>query len=228
MNIRALAMLVLTGPGIASGQFVWPKADYHRHDPGVYQEDPFITKYRTKFFAVFHGDFKTFEDAYKEIQGMVQKDPHDARALVWLGNGQTVEAGLLLAKGKPAEGALLLEESRKTMRRAVALHPDDYGVYMMEAATLYVQSQFWPDKYIPASNWECLRDDCEHLLKTLGPKIDHVSIHVRGEAYGELGVACAKLGQKEKARAAFEKLIKSDPGTLYAEKARAEIGKLRE
>jgi tetratricopeptide (TPR) repeat protein len=226
MNSRGLALLVLTGPGIASGQFVWPKPESHVHDPGAYREDPFITKYRTKFFAVFHGDFKTFEDAYKEIQGLVAKNPRDARALVWLGNGQTVEAGLLLAQGKAKQGAELLDESRKTMRRAVAMHPDDYGIYMMEAATLYVQGQYWPSKYIPASNWETMRDDCEHLLRTMGPKIKQVSVHVRGEAYGELGIACAKLGEKEKARKAFEMLETSDPGTLYAERAKSEIAKL--
>ena len=219
-------MLALLGAGYARGQFVWPKPEYHRHDPGVYREDPFITKYRTKFFAVFHGDFKTFEDAYKEIQGMVARDPRDARALVWLGNGQTIQAGLLLAGGKTAEGVALLKTSRQTMRRAVALHPDDYGVYMMEAATLYVQGQYWPDKYLPASNWETLRDDCEKLIRALGPRIGQVSVHVRGETYGELGVAYAKLGDRTKARRAFEKIVQNDPQSQYAEKALKEIQKL--
>lgn len=221
-------MLVLTWPGIAAGQFVWPKEEYHAHDPGVYREDPFITKYRAKFFAVFRGDVKTFEDAYKEIQALVAKNPHDARALVWLGNGQTVEASLMRLRGKQADAEALREESCKTLRRAVAMDPNNYGIYMMEAATLYVQGQYWPDKLIPRSNWLTLRDDCEHLLRTLGPKIDKVSIHVRGETYGELGVAYTKLGNKRMAVETFRKLLKSDPGTLYANRAKTEIAKLTE
>jgi tetratricopeptide (TPR) repeat protein len=208
------------------GQFVWPKAEDHTHEAAVYHEDPFITKYRTRFFAVFHGDVKTFHQAFGEIQEMVNKDPKDARALVWLGNGQTVQAGLLYVTGKKQEGIKLLETSRETMKRAVSLKPDDYGIYMMQAATLYIQGQYWPPDLVPRENWETLRDDCQHLIRTLGPRIKDVSVHVRGETYGELGVSYLKLGDTAKAKAAFKTILELAPNTDYADQAKRQLSKL--
>lgn len=222
-----LAPLVLSASltPLAAAQFVYPKPDYHRHDPNVYREDPFITRYRARFFAVFRGDFKTFEAAYQEIQGMVRKNPKDARALVWLGNGQTVEAGLLKVQGKKAESDRLLAASRQTLDRAVALRPKDPNIYMMRAATLYIQGQYWNAQELPRSNWEELRDDCRRFIAYVGPKrIPKLSIHVRGEVYGELGIAYKNLGEPEKAREAFAKVIELCPGTDYAARARKEMG----
>lgn len=210
------------------GQFVYPKPEYNVPEPGLYVEDPFIVKYRKEFFSVFRGDFKRFEKAFGEIQSMVQKDPTDARALVWLGNGQTVKAGLSENLGKKKEATILLAQSRKNLDRAVALLPEDPNIYMMRAATLFIQGQYWPANNIPMANWEKLRDDCNHFIAFLGPeKIKRVSIHVRGEALGELGIAYVKLGEKDKARKAFEQVIALDPGTDYETRARKEIANLR-
>ena len=217
---------VLLAASLASAQFVFPKPEYHAVDPGVYQEDPFIVEYRQKFFAVFHGDFKTFDKAYAEIGTMVRKNPKDARALVWLGNGQTVKAGVLLMSKKKDESLRLLAKSRETLDRAVRLRPEDPNIYMMRAVTLYIQGQYWPAG-VPRSNWEKLRDDCLKFIQWLGPdRVRRASIHVRGETYGELGIAYTKLGDKAKAREAFEKVIELDPHTDYATRAKKEIAKL--
>lgn len=176
---------------------------------------------------MFRGDFKRFDKAYSEIEQMVQKDPKDARALVWLGNGQTVKAGLLSNTGKKDEGEKMLVASRKNLDRAVALRPEDPNIFMMRAATLFIQGQYWPASDVPRSNWEKLRDDCQHFIAFLGPdKIKRVSIHVRGEAFGELGIAYTKLGDKAKAKEAFEKVIELNPGTDYETRAKKEIAKL--
>jgi tetratricopeptide (TPR) repeat protein len=209
-------------------QFVWPKPEYRKAEPGLYVEDPFIVEYRQKFFSVFRGDFKTFDKAYTEVDDMVRKNPKDARAMVWLGNGQTVKAGLLLGRGKKEEAMKLLAESRKTLDRAVSLRPTDPNIYMMRAATLYIQGQYWPPSAIPRSNWEKLRDDCLKFIKFLGPaKLKRASIHLRGETYGELGIAYAKLGEARKAREAFETVIRLNPDTDYSKRATAEIEKIK-
>ena len=121
----------------------------------------------------------------------------------------------------------MLEESRKTLDKAVALSPNDPNIYMMRVATLYIQGQYWPATLVPKANWEHIRDDCLKFIQTIGPeKMKKVSVHVRGEAYGELGVAYKKLGDKEKAKAAFKMVQQLDPGTEYAEKAKDEIKSL--
>jgi tetratricopeptide (TPR) repeat protein len=218
----AVTVLVALAPA-ARAQFVFPKPEYNVSVPGTYEEDPFIVKYRQKFFSVFRGDFLTFNKAYEEIQAMLKKDPNDARALVWLGNGQTIKAGLLRIQRDPANKELV-EKSRKTLDRAVALRPDDPNIYMMRAATLYIQGQYWPTEEIPRANWEKLRDDCTKFLKFIGEdRIRKVSIHVRGEALGELGIAQARLGNKAAAISAFRRIIELNPGTTYSERAKKEI-----
>lgn len=212
---------------VAHAQFVYPRSEYHDQKPGIYKEDPFISHYRQEFFAVFQGDFPRFEKAYKEIKAMVAKNPKDARALIWLGNGQTVEAGVLRMKGQAKQAADLLVLSRKTMDEAVALRPKDPNIYMMQAATLYVQGQYW-GKAVPKSGWEELRDDCLKLIAYLGPKMAKMSVHVRGEAYGELGIAYKNLGDKNKAADAFRKIIALDPKTDYSARAEKELHALGE
>lgn len=213
---------------VASAQFVWPKPeDNVQKVPGTYKEDPFITEYRQKFFAALRGDFKTFEKAYVEIEAMVQKDPKDARALVWLGNGQTIKGLKLYLTGQRPAAASMFEESRKTLDKAVALRPKDYNIYMMRAATLYAQGQYLPASMIPKQNWEHIRDDCRALVKEMGPeRVRAASIHVRGEAYGEMGIAYARLGDKMKAREAFEKVVELNPGTAYEARAKKELAAL--
>lgn len=226
MRIRFLLLVGLLLPGLASAQFVRPKPEYHNAEPGLYVEDPFIVKYRQEFFSVFRGDFDRFEKAYAEIKGMVEKDPKDARALVWLGNGHTVKAGLLMMGGKAEDGLKLLEESRATLDKAVALSPEDPNIYMMRAATLYIQGQHMPSDKVPTVVWERLRDDCLKFIGYIGEKMPRVSIHMRGETYGELGVAYLKLGEKEKAREAFQKILELVPGTTYADRATKELAAL--
>ncbi len=218
---------LLAAASSAHAQFVFPKASEHEQKrPGTYVEDPFITEYRQKFFAALHGDFKTFDAAYVEIDAMVRKNPRDARALVWLGNGQTIRAIKASFKGQREEAASLLAESRKNVDAAVALKPKDYNIYMMRATTLYAQAQYVPGIPVPRSNWEHIRDDCLALLKEVGPRVNGASTHVQGEAYGELGIAYVRLGEKAKARMAFENILRLTPDTAYAERAKKEIAAL--
>lgn len=223
---RLLICSLFLIPGLGSAQFVFPRPEYHTHDPSVYQEDPFIVHYRQEFFSVFRGDFARFEKAYAEIQQMAKKNPRDARAVVWLGNGDTVKAGLLWMQGKKDQSLKLLEESRPILDRAVALKPEDPNIFMMRAVTLYIQGQNWPAENIPKENWEKLRADCLHLIMLLGKDFPRVSLHVRGETYGELGIAELKLGDTKAAAAAFQKVIEFCPGTDYEERARKELAAL--
>jgi len=223
LSVPAILAIAATG----AAQFVYPKPSDNVSVPGTYREDPFIVEYRAKFFSVFRGDFATFERAYAEVTEMTRKNPKDARALVWVGNGQTIKATLLRLQGKPEEAEALLAKSRKTLDAAVALRPQDPNIYMMRAATLYIQGQYWKADVLPRSLWETLRDDCLKFIAFVGPeRMKKVSIHVRGEAYGELGIAYKNLGEREKAIAAFRKVAEMNPGTDYERRALREIAAL--
>lgn len=226
MRFFWLGFLGLAVMTTANAQFVRPKPEYNRPEPGVYTEDPFIIKYRAEYFAVFKGDRVRFERAHAEIGEMVRKNPKDPRALVWYGNGQTVKAALAYITGKREEADQLAERSRQNLDKAVAMRPEDPNIYMMRAATLYVQGQYFPKDAVPRITWERLRDDCLTFIQFLGDRITRVSIHVRGETYGELGIAYLNLGEKEKARQAFQRVIELCPNTAYAERAQREIAAL--
>ncbi len=222
----ALPLLVLILTTIADAQFAYPRPQDNVSEPGLYTEDPFIVHYRKRYFAVFRGDYKTFQTAHAEIREKVRKNPNDARALVWLGNGQTIEAGFLKLRDRKA-ALRLLAVSRRTLDRAVALRPDDPNIYMMRAATLYSQGQYWSAKELPRSVWTTLRDDCQRFIRFLRPdRLPRVSIHMRGETFGELGIALKNLGDERGARAAFRRVIELCPGTQYAERAHKEIAAL--
>lgn len=224
---RFVILLPLLASTVAHAQFVYPKSsDNQQAVPGTYAEDPFITKYRQRFFAALRGDFATFNKAYDEIEAMTKKDPKDARALVWLGNGQTIKAIRLNLMGQKDAAADLLSSSRRILDAAVALKPKDYNIYMMRSATLYAQGQYIANQPMPRANWEKIRDDCLSLIKYMGPKVKGASVHVKGETYGELGIAYVRLGEKAKARAAFQKIIELVPGTEYEARARKEIAAL--
>ncbi|MFQ3587488.1 MAG: tetratricopeptide repeat protein [Fimbriimonadaceae bacterium] len=223
-----IAAGLLVAAGSASAQFVWPKPEYNRPVPGTYVEDPFIVKYRADFFRVFRGDVETFQRAFAEIETMVRRNPDDPRARVWLGNGQTVKAVLAVIRDRDRERARsLLELSWANMDRAVARSPRDPNIRMMRAATLYVQGQYLPEDMVPGRVWEQLRDDCLWFIGYIGPeRMRKVSIHVRGETFGELGIAYLRLGQPLLARGAFQRVIELNPGTAYEERARREIARL--
>jgi lipoprotein NlpI len=157
---------------------------------------------------------------------MAAKDPKDARAMVWLGTGDTVKAGILWMQGKKEDSIALMEQARPLLDKAVSLKPDDPNIFMMRAVTLYIQGQNWPPEDIPRDNWVKLRDDCSHLVRVMGPKMAKASVHVRGETYGEMGIADLKLGDKEAARAAFQKVIELCPGTDYEARAKKELDAL--
>jgi len=222
--LRLITLGALFTLGVAaSAQFVWPKPEYHQSEPGLYTEDPFIIKYRAEFFAVFRGDVKRFENAFAEIEALVKKDPKDARAMVWLGNGQTVRAGLGYLQKKPDEARPLMVLSRQTLDRAVALSPEDPNIYMMRAATLYVQGMVAPPEDMPRRAWETLRDDLRKFIAFVGDRMPRASIHLRGETYGELGIAYLRLDEPKRAVVAFRKVIELCPGTAYEDRARREL-----
>jgi tetratricopeptide (TPR) repeat protein len=210
-------------------QFVWPKPEYNiQAVPGTYKEDAFVVEWRKKFFSVFRGEFSEFEQAYQEIQALRKKNPKDARFAVWTGNGHTVKAGLVLMQERNSEKALqLLAISRTEMNEAVRLSPDDPNIYMMRAATLYIQGQYFPAEKLPREVWTTLRDDSLKFIRYIGNRLMKTSIHLRGEAYGSLGIAYSRLGERQKAIAAFERLIEINPNTEYAVRARREIASLK-
>lgn len=221
-----VGVLALLACSQAFAQYVWPKPGYNVSEPGLYTEDPFIVEYRKEFFAVFRGDFARFERAFSRIQEMVKANPEDARALVWLGNGQMVRAGLLIAQNKRDEARPLFDESLRTMDKAVTLSPDDPNIYMMRAATIQIMHMRFPREWMTSRAYQQLLNDSTKFIAYIGERLPRTSIHLRGEAIASLAMAREGLGQTALAVKTWRWLAAANKGTTYEERALAEVARL--
>ena len=197
------------------------KSDEHVSE---FLEDPFVTKYRKKFFAVFAGKTGEFEQGMSELDALLAKNPKDARALVWHGNGLMVRAGLLRFKGKSEEGHKVLLNSKIELDKAVALDPDNVNILAMRAVTLHIAGQYWPEKELPAGTWTTIIHDLEKSRKIINPeRMKKISVHARGEILSELANAYGKAGNREKSRGLWEEVKQVVPGSKYAVQAEAAL-----
>ena len=186
----------------------------------AYLEDPFVTKYRRKFFAVFRGDFSQFEQGMKEIEAMLAKNPRDARARVWHGNGLMVRAGVKRFTGQVEAGKKLLLQSKAECDRAVALAPQDVNILAMRAVTLHIAGEYWKPEELPKRTWETIIQDLEKSRAIIRPdRMPQLSVHARGEILSELANAYQKTGQAAKARELWQEIQKSVPDSQYAQQA---------
>lgn len=227
--MRLSLLLLLTAFSAASfGQYVWPKAAYNKSEPGLYTEDPFIVQYRKEFFAVFRGDLPRFEKALREIEAMAEANPQDSRALVWMGNGRMVQAGIALVAKKADEAKRLYAESNLYLDKAVRISPDDPNIYMMRAATLLLFHQRFPREWNDRSVYEKLRDDSVKFIAYIGPsRFSRTSIHLQGEALASLAIAYRELGLKSASERTWRKIIETLPETEYARKSTEELVEMR-
>lgn len=183
----------------------------------AFLEDPFITKYRKKFFSVFQGKFGEFEGGMTELEAMLKKNPHDARALVWHGNGLTVRAGLQKMIGKGQDAVKLLTASRKELDRAVNLSPDDVNIIAMRAVTIHTMGQYWKPEEVPAGSWELLIADLEKTRQIIGKeRFPKISVHARGEILTELADGYQRVGKNAEATALWKETLVSVPNSRYA------------
>jgi hypothetical protein len=218
--IAALALL----PVAASAQYLYPTPAENVSEPGLYVEDPFIVEYRKKFFAVFRGDFATFEAGMTEIEAMVEADPNDARALVWRGNGRMVRAGILFLQNKAEDARQLLSQSRADMDRAVSITPEDPNIYMMRAATLLLIHQRFPREWSDEALYATLETDALNFVGHIGwHRLPRTSIHLRGEALASLAIAQRELGKWEESKLNWRRLMMLNRGTRYEAKAAQDL-----
>lgn len=196
------------------------------HSSG-FLEDPFVTKYRKKFFSVFSGNMSEFENGMKELDAMLAKNPDDARALVWHGNGLMVKAGLVKMTGKSDEAKHLLLDSKKAMDRAVSLAPENVNILAMRAVTLYIAGKYWSDDDLPPGSWQAVIDDLEKSRKIIGQeRMRRLSIHARGEILSELATGYTHMKRLDKARALWNEVIRSVPKSKYAAQAEEQLKQL--
>ena len=176
---------------------------------------------RADFFAGFAGDQAAFDRAMKLCEQTLAKNPKHAEAMVWHGSGLLFTSSQYFQKGDSKNGMELWPRGLKEMDAAVALEPDNVGVLIPRGATLIPVSRFVPS---PPESRALLQkgvNDYEKVLEIQKAYFANLSGHGRGELLFGLAEGWQRLGNAEKARAYFQRIVNEAQGSERQKQAKA-------
>jgi tetratricopeptide (TPR) repeat protein len=173
---------------------------------------------RGDFFAGFAGDQARLEKGMQTCEEMLARNPKHAEALVWHGSGLLFLAGRAFGAGDMPRGGELWERGLKEMNEAVSLEPSNVGVLIPRGATLLQASAALPGDGSRALLQQAV-DNYEKVLAIQAPYFHTLGDHPRGELLFGLAEGYARLGQPDKARSYFERLVKEAPTSGEAPRA---------
>ena len=182
-------------------------------------KDRFDILVRADFFAGFAGDQARLQRAMERCEHTLADNPKHAEALVWHGGGVLFQAGAAFARGDTKSGSEMWERGLKEMNDAVALEPDNVGVRIPRGATLLQATVTLGNAGRPLL--EQAVGDYEHVLALQAAYFDKLGDHPRGELLFGLAEGYSRLGQPDKARTYFERLVKDAPGSGQTPRAEA-------
>jgi tetratricopeptide (TPR) repeat protein len=174
---------------------------------------------RADFFAGFAGDRARLQKAMDRCERALAANPKHAEALVWHGGGLMFQSGAAFAAGDVKRGAELWELGLREMNDAVALEPDNVGVRIPRGATLLQATMT-----MGGAGRQLLEravGDYERVLALQASYFDKLGDHARGELLFGLAEGYSRLGQPDKARRYFERLIGEAPTSGQVPRAEA-------
>ena len=174
---------------------------------------------RADFFAGVAGDEARLMKAIEACERTLEADPQHPEALVWHGAGLLVRAGLAFRRGDMAAGGPLFERGLKEMAEAVALAPNDPGVLIPRGAVLLEATRQMPPE-MARPLVESAVQNYERVLEIQAPIFATLGDHPKGELLFGLADGWSRLGDREKARRYFDRLIADAPASGQTVKAR--------
>jgi tetratricopeptide (TPR) repeat protein len=176
---------------------------------------------RTDFFAGFGGDEARLKKGMEACERVLADNANHPEALVWHGSGLAFQAGMAFMRGDQQTGIDLWTRGLGEMDRAVTLAPENVGVLIPRGAMLMQATRNMPPQFAKPLLEKGVGDyektlalqDASGYFATLGD-------HPKGELLFGLAEGYSRLGQPEKARAYFERLIKDAPNSGQTPKAR--------
>lgn len=174
---------------------------------------------RGDFFAGFAGNQARLAKGMEACERLLATNPNHGEALVWHGSGLAFSAGMAFQKGDMKTGGELWQRGLEEMDKAVALEPDNVGVRIPRGALLLQATRNMPpDMSRPLI--EKGVGDYEHVLALQSAYFSTLGDHPKGELLFGLAEGYSRLGNNEKARGYFERLIADAPASGQAPKAR--------
>jgi tetratricopeptide (TPR) repeat protein len=175
---------------------------------------------RGDFFAGFAGSTARLAKGMAVCERALAANPDNAEALVWHGSGLAFNAGTAFQSGDMTTGGDLWQRGMQEMDKAVALEPDNVGVRIPRGAVLLQASMNMP----PAMARPLVEKgvgDYEHVLALQSAYFGTLGDHPKGELLFGLAEGYSRLGNNDKARLYFSRLIADAPASGQAPRAQA-------
>lgn len=185
------------------------------------REPRFDELVRGDFFAGFAGDAAAMDRAMRLIEETLAKNPRHPEALVWRGSGLVGRAQRSFQLGDIATGNDLFERGVREMNDAVAFAPENVGVLIPRGATLMEASRSVRDAERAKALISTAVADYEKVLALQEPYFKYLSEHARGELLFGLAEGLHRLGERDRARKHFDRLLVEAPSSQYGTMADA-------
>ena len=174
---------------------------------------------RADFFAGAAGDEARLQKVIDVCEQALAANPQHAEAMVWHGATVLVRASQAFQKGDAAIGRPLFEKGVKEMTDAVALAPNNPGVLIPRGAVLLEATRNMPAEMARPLVQSAVAN-YERALEVQGPAFSALGDHAKGELLFGLADGWARIGDAQRARQYFERLIADAPESGQVAKAR--------
>jgi tetratricopeptide (TPR) repeat protein len=174
---------------------------------------------RADFFAGVAGDEARLNKAIELCERALEQNPAHAEALVWHGASLLVRASQAFQRGDGATGGPLFARGLKEMSDAATLAPDSPGVLIPRGAVLIEATKGMPPE-MGRPLLESAVQNYERVLDIQAPVFNTLGDHAKGELLFGLAEGWNRLGDKDRARKYFERLIADAPTSGQTAKGR--------
>jgi tetratricopeptide (TPR) repeat protein len=175
---------------------------------------------RADFFAGAAGDEASLAKVIALTERKLAENPRHAEAMVWHGATLLVRAGRAFQKGDFNTGGPLFQQGVKEMSDAVALAPDNPGVLIPRGAVLLEATRSMPPE-AARPLIESAVNNYERALEIQMPTFNRLGDHAKGELLFGLAEGWSRLGEPDKTRRYFTRLISDAPTSGQAPRAQA-------
>jgi tetratricopeptide (TPR) repeat protein len=177
---------------------------------------------RADFFAGAAGDEARLARVVELCEQTLGQNPGHPEARVWHGAALLVRASFAFRKGDAAAGAPLFDRGIAEMNEAAAIAPDNPGVLIPRGAVLLDATRAMPPDMARPLLQSAVQN-YERALELQSASFATLGDHAKGELLFGLAEGWSRLGDAEKARRYFERVIADAPSSGQTAKARAWI-----
>jgi hypothetical protein len=188
--------------------------------PPAAAEERFEMKVRQDFFDGMRGDAAALERAMAVCEAALAKNPKHAEAMVWHGAGLIARSIPKFRGNDMAGGVALYQQGMAEMDRAVALAPMNIAVRIPRGAVLLGMAPFVPADQQPQL-YRTGIDDYEVTLAQQTAYFSKLTLHSREQLLYGLTDAYAAIGERDKARTYYQRMVSDAAGSELLARAKA-------